>query len=271
MMPAPVCQREIPHPALTPFVSHYEFHEQYHPNDDDFDKKLCFKPETSIDFIIGDALQKNKANAGKLILKTRAFVRTPIACKNCLPEFSGHFSSFSIKFHPTGLHQLLGITMDQLGNNSIPVSDIRLFPVEEIIDKMMYAPHIGYCKNIVEPYLLALAVAHRPIPGPTERAAREIIEVKGLISVSELASNNCLSISQLEKNFNKKVGVSPKAYASMHRLFGLLHDKIQNREDKWSALAYKYDYFDPIHFTRDFNKYFNLTPTAFNKLSYLLL
>ena len=112
---------------------------------------------------------------------------------------------------------------------------------------------------------------HRPVPAPTEQAACAIIKAKGLISVSELASNTCLSVSQLERNFNKKVGVSPKAYASMQRLFGLLHDKTKNREDKWSSLAYKYDYHDPIHFTRDFNKYFNLNPTAFNRLSYLLL
>src|SRR3546814_12139068 len=52
------------------------------------------------------------------------------------------------------------------------------------------------------------------------------------------------SVSQLEKNFNKKIGVSPKTYASMHRLFGLLRDKTENREDKWSALAYKHNYYD---------------------------
>src|SRR3546814_7362713 len=73
------------------------------------------------------------------------------------------------------------------------------------------------------------------------------------------------SVSQLEKNFNKKIGVSPKTYASMHRLFGLLRDKTENREDKWSALAYKHNYYDPIHFTREFNKYFNLNPSSFDR------
>lgn len=267
----PISQSEVPHPVLAPFISHYEFHDEYHPNDEAFEKKLCFQPETSMDFIIGDDFKKSKGNAGKLILKTRAIIRTPIACKNCMPEFSGHFISFSIKFHPTGLHRLLGIAMDKLGNNSIPVSEISLFPVEEIIDKMMYASSIGHCIRTVEPYLLSLAMNYRPAAGLTEQAAREIIQEKGMISVSELASHSCISVSQLEKNFNRKVGVSPKVYASMQRLFSLLCDKTKNREDKWSALAYKYDYHDPIHFTREFNKYFSLNPTTFNSLNYTIL
>src|SRR3546814_2109401 len=92
--------------------------------------------------------------------------------------------------------------------------------------------------------------------------------------ISDWSSDVCssdLSVSQLEKNFNKKIGVSPKTYASMHRLFGLLRDKTENREDKWSALAYKHNYYDPIHFTREFNNYFNLNPSSFDFSRHLLL
>src|SRR3546814_6779051 len=74
-------------------------------------------PETSIDFVIGDPFKKSKPNARKLVLKTRAILRTPSACKNCMPPFSGHFIIFNIKFHPTGMHRLFGFTMNSLGNN----------------------------------------------------------------------------------------------------------------------------------------------------------
>src|SRR3546814_19219804 len=59
------------------------------------------------------------------------------ACKNCMPQFSGHFIIFNIKFHPTGMHRLFGFTMNSLGNNSIALEDTSLFPVEEIVERMM--------------------------------------------------------------------------------------------------------------------------------------
>src|SRR3546814_819043 len=268
ILPSPVNLSEPPHPALAPYIRQYEFHEHYwtgntafENNSEGSERNLCFMPETSIDFVIGDPFKKSKPNARKLVLKTRAILRTPSACKNCMPQFSGHFIIFNIKFHPTGMHRLFGFTMNSLGNNSIALEDTSLFPVEEIVERMMYATHISTCIQIIEQYLLPLAMNSPQETEHTALAAQKVIQAKGQVTIQELASTNCLSVSQLEKNFNKKIGVSPKTYASMHRLFGLLRDKTENREDKWSELAYKHNYYDPLHFTREFNKYLNLNPS----------
>lgn len=224
-----------------------------------------------MDFFIGDPFKSTKRNKGKLILKTRSIIRTPRAFTRCTPDFTGHFTAFSIRFHPTGLYNLLGISMDQLGNNSIPASEIKIFPIEEMTDRMLYASDISHCIEIIEPYLLCCAMKQRSTQNFIEEAARKIISEKGQVSINELASGSYLSVSQLEKKFIKQIGVSPKTYSCMQRIFQLVIDKTRRPDTKWSALAYEYGYFDSIHFSREFNKYFSFNPSGFAPSNFILM
>lgn len=270
-IPVPVAIKIAPHPDLAPFISHYTYHNAFIPDDQIFEKKLIFQPGCAIDFFIGDTFKKTKRNAKKLVMNTRTIIRAPHAFKNCAPGFTGHFISFTINFHPTGLHHLMGIAMDELGNNSIPASDIKLLPFEKITEKMLYATDIHRCVEIVEPYLRRLAEIHQPTNSFTDQAAMQIVRDKGVVCINRLAADNYLSVSQLERNFLKKVGVCPKVYASMQRIFYLLNDKTQKPDSKWGALAYEYDYYDPIHFTREFKKYFSFNPSGFVPSDYILM
>lgn len=270
-IPVPRAVRMAPHPDLAPFISHYTYHNAFIPDDQIFEKKLIFQPGCAIDFFIGDTFKATRGNIRKLVYKTRTIIRGPQAFKKCAPGFSGHFISFSIHFHPTGLHRLMGIVMDELGSNSIPASDIKLLPFEEITDKMLYAADIRRCIEVIEPYLWRLAVNQSRRKGYTEQAAMQIVNNRGIVSINELAACNYLSVSQLERNFLKKVGVCPKVYASMQRIFHLLNDKTKKPDSKWGALAYEYDYYDPIHFTREFKKYFNINPSGFVPADYILM
>lgn len=253
----------LPHRLLQPFISKYVFRYLFTPGDNYTEKNMPFRPASSIDFFLGDPFETIDCHTGRLIPFTRCTIRGPRTCRKYLIRLKGHFISFTIHFHPTGLYRLLGIPMDRFTNKAMPGADVSLLPFDTICESMLYASRISACIEIVEGHLLPLAFKRRPLPGLTEQIAQELIQQKGRAFVKDLASRNYLSARQLERNFKREIGVSPKTYSRMIRLHCLIQSKINNPAVKWSALAYEYNFFDQMHFIREFNDFLELNPTEF--------
>lgn len=261
--PQNLTAQALPHSLLQPFISRYIYRSLFTPGDNYTEKAMPFRPASSIDFFIGHPFDTIDCHTGQSIPFTRCTIRGPRTCKKYIIRLRARFVSFTIRFHPTGLYRLSGIPMDRFTDKAMPGADISLLPFDTICERMLYAGSISACTEIIEEYLLPLAIKRRPVPGITEQIAQELIQRKGQACVRDLAAKNYLSARQLERNFKKEIGVSPKTYSRMIRLHSLIQSKISNPAAKWTTLAYEYNFFDQMHFIREFNDFLELNPSKF--------
>jgi AraC-like DNA-binding protein len=253
----------VPHPLLSPFISQYTFRRIDIPANSYIEKAMPLRLVNSIDFFIGDAFDTIDCHFGERIPFLRSTVRGPRTAKKYLIRLRGQFVSFTVKFYATGMYQLLGIPMDHFRDKAVPGCDISVLPFENITSQLLDATDLNTCIAVVEPYLLHLASRRLSVPGITAQAVRQLLQQKGSTSIAQLAVDNNLSTRQLERNFIREVGVTPKIYARMLRFLHLLQNRMATPTQKWAALAYDADYFDQMHLVKEFKQFLGITPSAF--------
>ncbi|MFN0256790.1 DUF6597 domain-containing transcriptional factor [Pedobacter ureilyticus] len=99
---------------------------------------------------------------------------------------------------------------------------------------------------------------------PLQLAFDHIHETKGQISVHELSKSTFTTVRQLERNFRKFVGLSPKEYSNIIRFQHSL-EVIRNSEPKRSLLDISFEcgYYDHAHLSNEFKRYTGFAPSSF--------
>ena len=191
----------LPHPLLSPFISHYVFRRLLIPAGACLEKAMPLRLVNSIDFFIGDAYETIDCRSGEVIPFFRCTIRGFRTGKKYLIRLRGQFISFTIKFHHTGMYQLLRMPMDKFRDRAVSGDDIEILPFEHIAKQLLYAEDVHTCIAIAEPYLLSLVAKHLPVSGETQRAVELLKQQKGATSIMQLAISSHLSLRQLERKF----------------------------------------------------------------------
>ncbi|MBZ4188916.1 helix-turn-helix transcriptional regulator [Niabella beijingensis] len=90
----------------------------------------------------------------------------------------------------------------------------------------------------------------------------DIHSTNGQISIHELSKRNFTTVRQLERNFKKLIGISPKEYSNIIR-FQYALSLIKNSDKNRSLLeiAFKCGYYDHSHLTNAFKRNTGLSPS----------
>ncbi|TPE42388.1 helix-turn-helix transcriptional regulator [Pontibacter mangrovi] len=85
---------------------------------------------------------------------------------------------------------------------------------------------------------------------------------KGHISIDELSKRNSITVRQLERNFKKHIGISPKEYSNIIRFQNTL-SIIKNSGENQSFLeiAFECGYYDHSHLANEIKRYTGLSPS----------
>lgn len=105
---------------------------------------------------------------------------------------------------------------------------------------------------------------------PMIAAIKKIVNSNGLIDMEQLASEVNMSWSSLERNFKKRVGVSPKMYARFKRFHYALELLNVPQPASWTDIAHRCGYYDQAHFIREFKSFTGQNPTSFSVQDYPL-
>ena len=74
-----------------------------------------------------------------------------------------------------------------------------------------------------------------------------------------------MSVRNFERRFAEQVGIPPKMFVKLVRFNKAMSIKLAEPDKNWTAIVYECDYFDQLHFIKDFRQYTGLTPNQFIK------
>lgn len=97
---------------------------------------------------------------------------------------------------------------------------------------------------------------------PLQLVINDIHSANGQISISELSKLNFTTVRQLERNFKKLVGLSPKEYSNIIRFqYALNLIKNSNQNRSLSDIAFECGYYDHAHLSNEIKKKTGLSPS----------
>lgn len=263
--------KRAPAALLRPYITEYSFRRVRVLTGQTLTQTMPVWCQTTIDFFFGENIITVDDETGKIIPFAKCLFRgIRTHTKNHL-EIKGDFTVFLIRFTPVGFYRLLGVPAylftDQVIDGTL--IDKQLFL--EITERLSPCTNIESCVVVVEPYLLNLAYrAERNIRAsePVGKMIQFMSASKVPDSVSFLQNKVGLSQRQLERNFIKEIGTTPKHYSRMLRFTNMLYKKMQDSNSKWSSIAYDFNYTDQMHLIHDFKCFLGVTPTRFDTENY---
>lgn len=91
----------------------------------------------------------------------------------------------------------------------------------------------------------------------------DVHSANGVISIRELAKRNFTTVRQLERNFSKLIGLSPKEYANIIRFqhaLGLI--RCSKQERSLSDIAFECGYYDHSHLSLEIKRKTGFSPSS---------
>ncbi|UCJ06832.1 helix-turn-helix domain-containing protein [Chitinophaga pendula] len=164
-------------------------------------------------------------------------------------------------FHPGAFHRLTGIPVHEIINQDLDAGHVLGRGIWQVQRELQAATSPAQMKQVIEQFFLKrIAQADKKIL-PFDQAISRWVANKGLLSVSQVATDACLSNKQFERKCYERLGLTPKLFARLLR-FSKAHAMVEQQTGQtWAAIAYECGYYDQMHFIRDFKAFAGTTPT----------
>ncbi len=174
---------------------------------------------------------------------------------------SGRVDLFAVRFHADGAASLSD-DLAPLTDRLIEVDTLPVPGLSTLRDVIEHTPDALSRCGAVDAFL-SRVVADRPAPDRSVRSAvRAIEDSHGTLALEELASTLGCSIRHLQRQFSRRVGISPKLLARIRR-FQRVFAAWREDPRSLSRVAAECGYFDQPHLIRDFRDFAGQAPAAF--------
>ena len=175
-------------------------------------------------------------------------------------ENSGVTGTFGLTFKPTALTHLFDINMETLtGRVSClreTISGMEQFQ-SEIIQSGSMEQRIKTAETFIRKFIKSDPAEHI-----VDKALDILRSREGLIPIQELCDQVSIGDRQLQRLFQRYVGVAPKFYARVIR-FNKIFKMIRTTGTTRADIVYASGYYDQSHFIRNFKSFTGEDPTAF--------
>ena len=247
----------VPSPSLRFLIKRYVYY------DINEKERMSFLPSgypfLSINF--GDEyMVYNKKHPGDCF-KTHYFVGNTKTSYAVLPK--GQFKGLGIHFEPVALCQLLRLSLNEITDTAVPVDELRDKDYLPVIEKVIRINDIPKCISTLEKFFLGKSLKSEIGIIEVDCAIDYLRKSRGNIHISDIADKLCISTRSLERKFMQYVGLTPKQFAKIIRLNGILNLVGSAGICKLTDIAYQFGYFDQMHFIKDFKSYIGENPASF--------
>lgn len=179
-------------------------------------------------------------------------------------QFPEYVNVFGIRFKPEGIYNLFGIPASVFSDRYEDMELVLGREFKEYCSKLRETPDLATRLDLTTNYLLKKLDENSPELTYVNRAAEMIRRSEGFNQIDELPDKVYISLRQLEREFNKKIGITPKRYMRIARL-NEVHRKLEKEELELTKVAFDCGYADQAHFIRDFKSIMGVIPTLFTK------
>lgn len=169
-------------------------------------------------------------------------------------------SIFIIEFQPAGFTPFTRIDQNELVDKIFPFSSIDysldkalryLFQTASTADELLCGFEKELISNIKFKYPKAFA-----------QAVQEIIDKRGIITVSDIADHASYCVRQLNRTFNQYLGMSIKAFSRLVRINNSFH-LLNNQSNTLNTISDTLGYYDTSHYVKDFKIVCGITPQKY--------
>lgn len=221
-------------------------------------------------FILGDEI-KRYTTGNDYILQPRACVIGQIT-EPFYIEPTGSVDTFAVRFYPYGFVNFLTIPIDSLANKETRLStlferDVALDLEENIIQAKNTEMRI----KVIENFFLNMLEERTIIDRIVKTTIDILMETRGKVSIAKILNNDKTKRKQLERQFLKQVGMTPKKLGKIIRMQAALKMVLHQDSKNLTQIAYESEYFDQSHFIKDFIEFTGSSPKHFFNDDSLLL
>lgn len=250
-----------PHSNLESLVSCYWSLEV--PSETDAQKQRII-PDGTIEmaFILGDDI-KRYTSENDFIIQPRAMVLGQ-TIEPFYIEPTGFVNTFAIRFYPYGFANFVATPIKNLANKETPLE--MLFgekTANELEQRIIDATNNLERIEIIEKFLLDKLNDKTTIDNIVKTTIDALFATNGNASIGSILKEDLSKRRQLERNFKKQIGVSPKQLGKVIRLQTALKMLLNKKTENLTDIAYESEYFDQAHFIKDFKEFTGINPKQF--------
>jgi len=249
-----------PHPDLSALVKFYWTLEvPFDPNN----QKQKIIPDGCIEmtFNLEDKI-KRYTSENEFIVHPSSMVMGQ-RTKSYYIEPLGNVNSFAICFYPYGFANFICAPLQNLVDVETPIESLfGKIPAKELEQKIIQATSTQERIEIIETFLLNKLNQGKTIENLVKTTVDTLLATNGSTSINQILKDDLPKRRQLERNFKKQIGISPKQLGKVLRLQTALK-MLLNDNENLTSIAYESEYFDQSHFIKDFKEFIGTTPKEF--------
>lgn len=213
-------------------------------------------------FILGDDIKRYTSD-NEFILQPRAMVLGQ-TIEPFYIEPTGFVKTFAVRFYPYGFANFVTEAISDLVNKETPLN--KLFEkksANHLAQKISNAENTEQRIRSVENFLLKRLNDEKTIDKIVKNTVDSLLSTNGTASINSILKKDLSKRRQLERNFKKQIGVSPKQLGKVIRLQAALKMVLNPKLKNLTDIAYESEYFDQAHFIKDFKAFTGINPEGF--------
>lgn len=251
-------QRVAPSLALRPFIDWYWAMGGYSKLDGKREAFMHPDGRVGLVFHWGDPLRSNQSGLQERICFDAVTSRSQWI------TIEGKVEAFGIVFRPGGAYPIFGAPLAELAETDALLSRQKRDSLLNLYDRMGKAQTLATRVGSAESWLMSqLAYGFQQSPAVAHLLrCSELAE--GQIAIDELAKKVHLSRRQIERLYQKHLGLSPKKYTQIIRV-QTARPLLKQKRANIAEVANACGFFDQSHFTREFEAVVGLTPGAYSR------
>lgn len=179
--------------------------------------------------------------------------------------YNGSVCMLGIRFKPAGFTAFTQIPINEFTNRQISLTS-----VDTLFDEQFYAalPEKKRMKDKmlhIDSYFVHKLGKLFSIDQQVEYAVALIRQTNGLLPLTAIAYESCLSLRHFERKFKAAIGVSPKTFSKVIKLKHTIAYLKEHKSTSLFAAAVDCGYYDQAHLIKELRALSGNTPSYYKK------
>lgn len=213
-------------------------------------------------FILGEDVKRFTSETN-FIIQPRAMVYGQIT-EPYFVQPTGAVNTFAVRFYPYSFAHFVSTPILELADKETTLSDLFGEAVAQSLEtKIIEAANTKARIEIIEQFLLDRLHQPSVIDQIVKSTVEVLTQTKGNASINTILKGDLSKRRNLERNFAKQVGISPKQLGRIIRLQTALKLLLNKTDENLTQIAYESDYYDQAHFIKDFKSFTGTNPREY--------